>query len=156
MQGHGKEIVLACPVDAEVIGAVEHHIAPPGAAGEVERRSISHVGIGRHRRQGDATIAKAGVSLDGTTRPQRLSAIGDEADIDVGINGPGLKRPQDFLLPGAGGGAAVERLKERALGVAAGCPVRNETQGQMTRVRPRNAPRGRREAVFQDFQAELA
>ena len=108
VQGNREEIVLACPVDAKVIAAVKQHVACPGAAREVEGRGMRKVDRGRQGRHGDAAIAEAAVTLHGAGDPKRLAPIRHQADVDVGVDGPGLKRPQNLGLPGAGRGAGVE------------------------------------------------
>ena len=56
--------------------------------------------VGRQRAGRDPDVAEAGVALDGADGAERLPAVGDQADVDVGVDRPGLERPEDLPLPG--------------------------------------------------------
>ena len=156
VQGDGIEVVVAGAVDAEVVLAVEHHVASPGAAGEVERRGVGEMRIRRLRRHGDADIAKTRIALRRAAGAQRLSAIGYDADVDVGVDGPGLEGPQNLGFPVRRGGAAVQGLQEVARIAANACSIRNEAQCQVAGIGPGDAPLRRGEPVFQTLQEKLA
>src|SRR5207245_11786276 len=86
---------------AERHQAVELDVAGPGAAGRGVRPGPGQR-LGRHRVGDDADVAEADVALRGAGGAERLAAVGDDAEVDVGVRRPGLEGAQDLALPRLG------------------------------------------------------
>jgi hypothetical protein len=156
VQGDGEQVIGRRRADAEAGGAVEAHVAGGraggGVVGEGEGQYVGGQGGG-----GDADVAEAWVALGPAGRAEVLAAVADQADVDVGVDGPGLQGAEDLRLPDGGGGVGVEGPEERAgLAWADRGPVGGEADGQMLGVGPGVAPGGRDAAVFELLELEAA
>src|SRR5262249_36777633 len=149
----GVQVDAAGPADAELIRRVQLDIACPGAGSWLEgaggRQFVLRLGVG-----GEADVAEARVALGPAGAAERLPVIGDDADVDGRLDGPGLEGAQDLALPDGGGGNGVQRAKQFTGAAADGGAVRRETEGQVCSVRPRVAPGGGDAAVFELLDGE--
>jgi len=82
--------------------------------------------------------------------PERGPVVVHQADVQVGVDGPGLEGAEDFE---PGGVRAKRGAAQEAADAGDGRPVRGEAQGQVAAVQPRLTERGRDGAVFQSLQA---
>src|SRR5262249_58971785 len=134
--------------DAELIRRVQLDIARPGAGGRLEgagdRQLVLGLGVG-----GETDVAEARVALGPAGAAERLPIIGDDADVDVRLDGPGLEGAQDLALPDGGGGNGVQGAEQFTGAAADGRAVRRKAEGQVCRVGPRVAPGGGDAAGFE-------
>ena len=72
----------------------------------------------------------------GRVGAERLPAIGNQANIDIGLRYPRLKGPEDDLLPLRRRGRVVERAEQVARRSVEYGAVRREAQRQMSRIGP--------------------
>jgi serine/threonine protein kinase len=134
------EIVLALAADAEVVVAVEDQVAGPGGACPGERGGGGNRGV--HKRLGcDANVAEARVTLNRAGRSERLSAVGHDADVDVGVHEPGLKGAEDFGFSRSGRRLGIQHLEQVARCAPGVRSVRNEAQGHIARIWPNGTVR---------------
>ena len=110
MQGHRVEVVLPLRPDPEADGGVEQDVAGASARQGIERRGHGE-GVGAFVAGGDPDVTEAGIPLLHSGGAQRLTAVGDDADVDIGTRRPGLNRPQDLGLPDRGRRRGIERLE---------------------------------------------
>src|SRR5438067_66711 len=86
------------------------------------------------------SVADSPAPLRLAGRPQRGAGVRDEPDVNVGLVGPGLVGPEDFLLPGRLGGGPEERGQGARRARAGVCAVRHEAERQAPRVVPGGVP----------------
>src|SRR5262249_20990529 len=99
-----------------------------------------------------ANITEARVALGQAASAEGLAAVGHHADVDIGVDRPGLEGLQDLLLPGHGRLLLVERLKQVALVAGDGCAIWSKAERQVRAVEPGSSRDERRDgAVFQVF-----
>src|SRR5207249_615346 len=102
-------------------------------------------------------VAKARIALDVAGRAQGDAALfADEADVDIGVHGPGLEGPQDLLLATAHGGLTTEKVQQVAADGSDRCAIGGETEGELLRIQPGLAVHGGRETVFEALDVEKA
>ena len=99
MQHHRVEIE---PFAAEVVVGVYQNVAAPGAG---ERGIVGHRYrqlAGSHGLGADADIAEPRVVLGRPRGAESLAAIAHQSDVDVRLDGPGLKGLENLFLPDGG------------------------------------------------------
>jgi len=98
MQEHGVEVVRCLVAHPDIVIGVQQDVAGPGAAiGLIGRPGRHHRGSQGLRRQ--ANVPEASVALSEARNPEGLAAVGDKADVDVGVYHPGLKGAEDLHTP---------------------------------------------------------
>ena len=90
VQHEGEQVVGL----ADVLGAVEDDVAGLGAregrVGRADGQVLLKQRILPHRTGGQANVAEPRIALQEPGGAEGLPAVGDEADVDVGVDGPGL------------------------------------------------------------------
>ena len=110
MRRDGKNLVQR--LIAELL--IEQHVGKPGPGDEVVDRHGNGANLRRDGNRPDANVAKATVPLGGAGAPERLPSIGNDSDVGVRVNRPGLKRAKNLLAPGGLRCNGVERRRQRA------------------------------------------
>src|SRR5262249_61339846 len=126
-------------------GAVDADVAGGGADGGVEGRGEDEDVLGEGG-GGDADVAEAEVALRPAGHAQSLPAVACDAEVDAGLDGPGLQGAEDVELPaGARGQGAEEGAVLPGQQGAVGC----EADGEVGGVGPGVAPQRRGTTVFE-------
>src|SRR5438132_10608673 len=151
----GIQVVGRLAVAAELIRAVEEHVAGPGRAGPGKRRGGGH-GRRLQHAGSNADIAEARVALHGAGHTQRQSAILSDAHVYVGVDGPGLEGAQDRRFPVRGAVLGIQEMEQSTRSAAGTGAVGREAEREMSRVGPHLAEDTWGKAVLKLFQTKRA
>ena len=102
----------------------------------------------------DPDVAEPGVVLDGPGGAEGGPIVADQADVQVGGDGPGLERAEELGPGGVGAGEAAEDPGQVAADPGDGGAGGGEAEGEVAAVEPRLPEDGRDGAVFEGFQPE--